>query len=299
MTDLSEFCKRQDISFLNRWILSRYNSILKEIIKALDVFRLNEAANILYGFFWHEFCDWYLEMIKPEIKNFQNQIVMYSILEKSLRTLHPFMPFITEEIWQRIQVTRSPGRCAAKRSRPEGDQVTSIMVQVWPQIQEQMIDKRIEKHMQSLFEVIKGIRNLRSSIEIKPEQKVSVSIFAQTKIKRNLIQDNRDLITNLARLETLHILDSTNRPHDTISDLIKGIDIYLHFQGLIEISKERDKIRNKINSLREIIKARKTRIKNTEFLKKAPTEIVKKEKESIQESLDTLERLVRMSHELH
>ena len=95
--DLCEYAKKEDLSLANRWILSRFYSTLKEVNKNLDNFKFNEAANLLYVFFWHEFCDWYLELIKPEIKLHQNQVVMYKVLEKFLRTIHPFMPFITDE----------------------------------------------------------------------------------------------------------------------------------------------------------------------------------------------------------
>ncbi len=94
-------------------------------MRNLSSYKFNEAANLLYGFFWHEFCDWYLELIKPNIKDRQNQVVMHKVLEKFLRTLHPFMPFITEEVWQMIGEKEK----------------SSIMVEAWPHIQEEIIDK--------------------------------------------------------------------------------------------------------------------------------------------------------------
>ena len=101
-TDLCVFFKKEDLDVVNRWALSRFYSTLQQTTKYLENFQFNEAANTLYGFFWHDFCDWYLEIIKQDIKNPHNQVVMYKILEKSLRLLHPFMPFITEEIWQSL-----------------------------------------------------------------------------------------------------------------------------------------------------------------------------------------------------
>jgi len=280
-TDLCEFFKKEDLDIVNRWILSRFYSLLQEFSKKLDIYKFNEAANMLYGFFWHEFCDWYLEIIKPDIKNRQNQAVMYKVLEKFLRVLHPFMPFVTEEIWQRL---------------PHEGQ--SIMIQSWPHTQEQMIDKKLEKQAQSIFDVIKEIRNLRSSIELKPDQKVVISVYLHTKLKRRLIENNTDLITNLAKLEALKILDSSTRPASTISAVIEDIDIYLHFSGLLDISKEKHKIKEKINELEKIKNLKVQRIKNPEFLKKAPKEVVEKEKESIGELRNSLKRLERMNNEL-
>ena len=279
--DLCEFFKQEDLDIINRWILSRFYSVLKEVIKELDIYKFNEAANMLYGFFWHEFCDWYLEIIKPNIKNKQNQVVMYKVLEKFLRILHPFMPFVTEEIWQRLP----------------HDGLT-IMIQSWPHIQEQMIDKKLEKEAQSIFDLVKEIRNLRSSIEIKADQKVIISVYPHKKLKYKLIEDNADLIKNLAKLEALKILDSSARPTSAISAVIEHIDIYLHLSGLLDISKEKHKIKEKIAELEKIRNAKEQRIKNSEFLKKAPKEIVEKEKESIEELKNSLKRLVRMYHEL-
>jgi len=279
--DLCEFFKKEDLDIINRWILSRFYSVLKEVNKNLDAYKFNEAANLLYGFFWHEFCDWYLELIKPDIKNNRNQVIMYKVLEKSLRIMHPFMPFITEEIWQRLP--------------HDGN---SIMVEPWPHIQEQIIDKKLEKQAQSLFDVITQIRNLRSVIEIKPEQRVRVSVYPHSKPKYNLLKDNAGLIENLAKLEDLELLTDGKRPHATISAIIEDIDIYLHFSGLLDITREKGKIRDKLKSLEGILKSKKSRIRNPEFIKKAPKEIIEKEKEDITKLNDELKRLKKMSDEL-
>ena len=300
--------KKYDLDIVNRWILSRFYSVLKETGKMLDAYKLNEAANILYGFFWHEFCDWYLELSKPILvnreqpalakrsgperrENKNTQIVMYKVFEKFLRVLHPFMPFLTEEIWQRLhEQGQSPSETVTAAD--------SIMIQPWPHIQEQMIDKKLESHAQFIFDAIKQIRNLRSSIELNPKQKVRVSIYPHTKDKQQLILQNTDLIKSLAKLEVLDILGSSARPSATISAIIENTDIYLHFEDLLDISKEQHKIKQKIDELRKVKNSKEQRIKNTEFINKAPEEVVKKEKESIGELTDSIRRLERMSDEL-
>ncbi|MDI6758254.1 MAG: valine--tRNA ligase, partial [Candidatus Omnitrophota bacterium] len=290
-TDLCAFFKKEDLGFINRWILSRFYSTLKEATKYLEAYKFNEAANSLYAFFWHEFCDWYLELAKPIMvnkeqseENKNTQIVMHSVLEKSLRALHPFMPFITEEIWQALK----------KSKEQEKESKESIMIQSWPHIQEQMIDKKIEKQAQVLFDVIKEIRNLRSSIDLKPDQKVIISVYPHTKPKYKLIEDNTDLIANLAKLEALKLLTSKVRPIAAISAVTGDIDLYLHFSGLLDINKERDKINKKINEMEKHKNSKEQRIKNPEFLKKAPEEIVKREEESIEELTSSLRRLAKM-----
>jgi valyl-tRNA synthetase len=285
--DLCVFFQKENLDIFNRWILSRFYSVLKEINAYLDAYKFNEAANALYAFFWHEFCDWYLELIKPDIKNAQNQVVMYKILEKFLRVMHPFMPFITEEIWQRIQVT-------GHRS-----QVTSIMIEPWPHIQEQIIDHRIEKEARSLFGIISLIRNLRSSVEIKPDQKLRVSVYPHTKFQHKLIKDNLSLLLNLVRLEELEFLHKNIRPKATISSVAQDVDVYLYFSGLLDLESEQKKIKGKIESLSKVLESKTERLKNTDFIKKAPAEVIEKEKESNLKLQDELKRLEKMLHELH
>ncbi len=277
----ARFFRKADLDIINRWILSRFYSVLKEVNQDLDEFKFNEAANSLYSFFWHEFCDWYLEIIKPDIKNKDNQLVMFKVLEKFLRILHPFMPFISEDIWQRLP--------------HEG---ISIMLQSLPHIQEQIIDKKLEKQAQSIFNIITQLRNMRSSIEIKPEQKVNVSIYPHNKAKIKLIKENAGLIKNLVKLEELEFLAVNKRPQSTISAAVEDTDIYLHFSGILDISAEQRKIKERIFSLEKIIKSKQAMLKNDDFLKRAPKEIVEKEKESKAALEDELKRLEKMHNEL-
>ncbi len=280
-TDLCVFFKKGDLETADRWILSRFYSVLKELGKKLDSYRFNEAANILYAFFWHEFCDWYLEIIKPDIKKPCHQVVMYKVLEKLLRLMHPFMPFITEEIWQRLNT--------------EG---TSIMRQSWPHMQKGIIDKKLETQMEALFGVIKSIRNLRAQIELKGDQNIPVSLYAHSKGISGIIKDNSSVIQRLARTETVQILNSSTKPQNAISDVTEGVEIYLIFSGLIDTQKEREKIKVKSERLKMILSAKKGKMKNTQFLKNAPSEVVNKEKESMLELENTLERLTKIHDEL-
>jgi valyl-tRNA synthetase len=286
--DLCEFHRTEDLGLVNRWILSRFYSVLKEVGRNLDEYRFNDAANALYGFFWHEFCDWYLELVKPILVNRaqsteyrHTQVVMYKVLEKFLRVMHPLMPFIAEEIWQRIP-----------------HQGKSIMLEPWPHVQEQMIDEEIEKRVGSLFGIITQIRNLRSSLEIKPEQKVKVSLYPQLKSEENLIEENSRLIMNLARLESLDLLHSDQRPKAVISAVFQEVDIYLHFGGIVDTLKEQQKTKKRLEEVSKIIKSKESRLSNPDFIKRAPPEIVEKEKEDLAKLNDERKRLEKMLHEL-
>ena len=279
--DLCQFFKKEDLGIVNRWILSRFYSTLKEVDQALVNFQFNEAANRLYGFFWHDFCDWYIEIIKPEIKSRQNQIVMFKVLEKFLRVLHPFMPFISEEIWQKLPHDGA-----------------SITVSSWPHLPEQIIDKKVESQAESLFAIIKEIRNLRSSVEINPSQEVRISLYPHSKVKQQLAKEQTPLIMNLTKLMRLDILDTANRPEAAISSVVEDMDVYLHFSGLIDAQKEKIKISNKISQLEKLIAGKENNLQNKNFVEHAPQEVVEKEKKSIQEYKDSLKRLEKMLNEL-
>ncbi len=265
---------------INRWILSRFYSVLKEVNKMLDTYRFNEAANTLYGFFWHEFCDWYLELAKPILvngeqstENRNTQVVMYKVLEKFLRVLHPFMPFISEEIWQRLN---GP---------------TSIMIQPWPHIQEEMIDKKIENKMNIIFEIITSIRNMRQELEIPVQQDINAVISTGNKIDRALIDSLSLHIKRLSRLSGLRIEEKYTHLKSSVTTVIKDIHISILLEGILDLEKERLKIKERIERTESEINAKKKTLTNKKFLQKAPPEVVEKERERVGELAEILKRL--------
>ncbi|MFA5090391.1 MAG: valine--tRNA ligase [Candidatus Omnitrophota bacterium] len=283
----SDLYKRQGLGTVNRWILSRFYSVLLEVNKNLDAYKFNEAANALYAFFWHEFCDWYLEIIKPDIKNLFNQKVMRLVLNDFLCALHPFMPFITEEIWQKLN---PPGLAQGEPA--------SIMSGHWPEIQKKAVDINLEKEVQCIFGVINVIRNLRNEIELKPEQKAEVSIYPHSKAGFKIIEEQTVLIQNLSRLNRLNLLKDNLRPEAVKSAVAEGVDVYLHFSGLIDVRKEKEKLEARINEIKINIAGKQGRVKNRDFLKKAPPDVVQKEKDSIEALGDSLKRMEKMYYEL-
>ena len=298
--DLCTFFKKENLDqptaedIVNRWILSRFYSVLKEVNKMLDTYRFNEAANTLYGFFWHEFCDWYLEMIKPILVNRvqsteyrDTQAVMYKVLEKFLRALHPFMPFVTEEIWQRLM---SLGAHELTSS--------SIMVQAWPHIQEQMIDKKTENKLSLIFDIITTIRNLRQEVEIPVQKDIELVISTNNKENKELIELISPYIKNLARLSTLKIDKEYKHIKSIITAVIKDIHVTLPLSGVVDVEKEKIKIEERIEKTKSEISAKKKTLSNKEFLKKAPPEVVDKEKERVKELNDILKRLKIIKDEL-
>jgi valyl-tRNA synthetase len=282
-TDLCEFFKKEDLNSPNRWILSRWYSTLKDLNRDLDNYLFNEAANLLYSFFWHEFCDWYLEMIKLDIKNPQTQLVLYKVLEKFLRTLHPFMPFITEEIWQKLYEPQNPGT----RERENG----SIMIQPWPHLQENIIDKKIENKMEAVFETITAIRNMRSEMDIPVQMNIKTIISTGNKTKRQLLNSLSSQIRNLSRLSELAVEEKYTQLKSTITTVVGDMHISIPLSGIVDVEKEKAKLDEKIKKTEQEIKLKENTLGNKNFVKKAPEEIVAKEKEKLKELKDILTRL--------
>jgi valyl-tRNA synthetase len=273
-TDLCEFTKKEQLSIINRWILSRFYSTLKEAQRNLDGYKFNEAANLLYSFFWHEFCDWYLEMIKPDIKKRENQVVMYKLLEKFLRSIHPFMPFITEEVWQLLP--------------HEGE---SVMLAPYPHIQTQLIDKKIEVKVGLLFEVITTIRNMRQDVEIPLTAKINVVIASGNRESRQMISELKCHIENLAKTGPLEIREEYAHMKSSITAVVSDTHVTIPLEGLVDINKEKVKIEINIVNTQKAIHAKERMLANREFVKKAPPEIVEAEKTRLTELNETLKKL--------
>ncbi|MBM3246228.1 MAG: valine--tRNA ligase [Candidatus Omnitrophica bacterium] len=290
-----ESFKGQDLGIVNRWILSRFYSVLKETDKMLGAYRFNEAANALYGFFWHEFCDWYLELAKPILVNREQsagrrntQIVAYKVLEKFLRVIHPFMPFITEEIWQKLQFTTS-----------QSHRVTSIMTQAWPSAQEEMMDKAAEAKLNLIFQVITTIRNMRQELELAPEKDIEAVIAASGKAHRDFIDSLSLDIKRLAGLSAMRIEEKYQHPRSSITSIIKDVHISILLEGAVDLEKEKIKIGERIEKIELEISAKQRTLANKGFLQKAPAEVIAKEKERVVELTATLKRLKEIRDELH
>ncbi len=259
--DLCVFFKNQKPDIANRWILSRFYSTLGKVEKDLNSYKFNEALNSLYSFFWHEFCDWYLELIKPQIAQKQTQVVMYKVLEKTLRIIHPFMPFITEEIWQRL-----PG---AK---------DSIMQQKWPHQQLELISPKAEAQMQAAFDIINTIRNMRAELEVNPSGFIDIKLAIPDKVSEKSMQPLFDYIRNLARINNLSIVEKYIPQNNQYTAVLKDMHIIMPLSGLIDAAQQLKKTQSKIDKLQSEVRNKELMLANKNFTGRAPKEIVDAEK---------------------
>jgi len=258
-----------EYSLADRWILSRLHNITGKTRKSLDEYRFDEAANLIYQFVWHEFCDWYIELTKIHLYNKQSerekeaaQHVLTKVLDVILRLVHPFMPFVSEEIWQKL-----PDRTNS-----------SIMVSPYPEREEIFIDEGAEKQMKLVIEVVGGIRNLRGEMNIPPSQNVEIILLSEVEETRARLNNNRIYIENLAGLSKLSIHRGMVKRESIVATIVDQVEILLPAGGVIDLRKERGRLEKEIKKIDKDLTFIKTKLSNKAFLEKAPQDIVTKEK---------------------
>ena len=268
--DKSFVPQAEDFTLADRWILSRYARTAAAVTNNLENFELGEAGRMLYEFIWNEFCDWYIELAKARLYDKENErprqtalYVLGYVLERTLRLLHPFMPFITEEIWQHIP--------------HEGK---SIMVAAWPEDDSRWLDDAGEAHMTAIMETIKTIRNMRAEVNAAPSKKSEVMLHFADESLRTVFADNEGYLTVLASALPVTLLAANaEKPENAMASVVRGVEIYLPLKGLIDVEKETARLSKELETLEKEIKRVTGKLSNQGFLAKAPADVVEKERE--------------------
>lgn len=262
--------KQEDYTLADRWILSRYAKTVADVTNNLERFELGEAGRALYEFIWNEFCDWYIEMAKARLYNKEAvtarqtaQYVLCYVLENTLKLLHPFMPYITEEIWQHIP--------------HEG---ISIMVAKYPCGEEEKIDELAESSMNAIMDTIKSIRNMRAEVNVAPGKKSEVILsFATEELKQVFLQ-NEGYLQVLAGAQPITILDAdAKKTENAMTAVVNGVEVYLPLKGLIDVEKETARLNKELATLDKELARVSGKLSNAGFVAKAPAEVIAKEKE--------------------
>lgn len=273
----------EGLTLADRWILSRFNKTVSGVTANLEAYELGEAARLLYEFIWSEFCDWYIEVIKPRLYGKESeesrrtaQAVLHYVLINTLELLHPFMPFLTEEIWQHLP-----------------HQGESIVVAPWPEVQQNFDDAKSEAEMEFLMEVIRGIRNMRGEMNIHPGRSVRCVAIAVPE-HGALLQSYRSYVENLANCDPLEITGpGQSKPKQALSTVVRGTEIYLPLAGLVDLDKELARLEKEAKTIEGVLQRVQKKLSNEQFLAKAPPEVVEKEREREAELRRTKEALNR------
>ncbi|HZP63182.1 MAG TPA: valine--tRNA ligase [Terriglobales bacterium] len=253
-------------SLEDRWILSRFNRVAEDVNAALETYRFHEAANRIYDFFWGEFCDWYLELIKPRLtENAEPASAeiacknLVGIFEAALRLLHPVMPFITEEIWHAMY-DQKPAR-------------KSIALAPYPQADAAQIDLAAETNMAILQDLIVNIRNLRAELKVETKQRVPIQLYAPDAQLRKILEYNRGAIERLGTVESVEFVDKSlaNVPGARHA---AQYDVHVLYEKKIDVAAECDRLKKELERIERGIAGGQRQLGNEQFLAKAPANVV-------------------------
>jgi len=275
-----EEAKAEELEFTlaDKWILSALNGLISRMDKHCEAYNFSEACKAMYEFFWSDFCDWYVELSKlrlygeDAVGRLTAQYVLWTVLEQALRLLHPFMPFITEEIWQRLP-----------------HQGESITVAPWPQARPELIDKKAEEDITVLREVITCIRRLRSEMGVSPSSMMTVLALDVTGDRRALMERHMAYITSQARLSSLQVVEEVDDPSSYARGLAAGVEVFLPLKGE-DFTEEVERIKREIAKLEEKAQRFESKLSNDQFLSKAPKEVVQKERHRLAETMMKIDR---------
>ena len=264
----------------DRWILSRFNGVANYVNQALEDYRFHEAANRIYDFFWGEFCDWYIELIKPRLASEHgndrkaadvacNNLV--SLFDASLRLLHPVMPFITEEIWHAIYDDKPP--------------LKSIALAAYPQADESQIDLKTETHMAVLQDLIVSVRNLRVELKIEPKRKVPIQVYAHEPEIQKLLRENCGAIESdrQANVDSITFVDTSLAKLPDARHTAR-FDVHLVYEQKIDVTAECERLKKELERIENLLASGQSRLENPNFREKAPSQVVEGLRRQVQEN---------------
>src|SRR5699024_5224169 len=249
------------------WILTRLNETINEVTRLSEIYEFGEVGRILYHFIWDDFCDWYIEMAKlpmtegtDEEKNMTRSVLLYT-LDKILKMLHPFMPFVTEEIYQTI----------------EGDR--SIVVSEWPTVKEELTDNDSKETMALLVDIIKSVRQTRNEVNTPLSKPIDIKVEVKNETKRGLIEENKHYIERFTNPKTLEISETIVADDDSKTSVVSGAKVVLPLSGLINIEDEINRLEKEQNRLTGELKRVNAKLSNERLVLNLPEAVVQTEKE--------------------
>ncbi|MSQ47802.1 MAG: valine--tRNA ligase [Deltaproteobacteria bacterium] len=269
----------------DRWILSRLNRTITDVRQALDDYRFNEVAALLYQFIWHEFCDWYLELSKISLDSDEQvrertRAVLETVLDTALRLLHPVMPFMTEEIWHALHPDR------------EAD---SIMVQPYPTVDVTLIDHEVERRMNVVMEVIRAVRNIRSEMNLPPSLALTAVVISSENAIEAELRTHEAYVQRLARLGEIRYQTDGERPRGAALAVIDGAEIHVPLAGLVNLQEESKRLEKEIAKAVNDLAGIHRKLGDAKFIERAPEEVVEEQRDratQLEEKRQSLEKSV-------
>jgi len=279
----------EDLSLTDRWIVSRINAVSREVDQALEAFRYDEAATTLYHFVWHEFCDWYIEMVKPSLigdsrdtpEARRSRAILLRVLDRALRLLHPFMPFLTEEIWQRLP-----------------HQGETLVLADYPRFRADEQDSDAEKEVEFLMAVVSKLRNLRAESNLVAGVKLEVLFYTDLARPRRLLESHAATLSTLARLSGFRFVEEIPGDLAAARGMLPGLEMALLLASALDPREEKRRLEREIDKAHKELAILDAKLANESFIGRAPKEIVEKVREARGELTEKIEKLARALAEL-
>ncbi|MGC8820840.1 MAG: valine--tRNA ligase [Fervidobacterium sp.] len=278
LMNLDDFEKQEirisKLKLVDKWILSRLQKTMGKVTNALDNYDFNVAAGEIYNFFWDELCDWYIEAVKNRLKTEDRKVVqnvLVYVLDMSLRLLHPFMPFLTEELWTKLPTSSE-----------------SIVIAKWPSVDTGLIDEISEERFREIMDIIRGIRNVRAEVNVPQATKVEVFV------KGELLDEEKEYVKFLANVENITFVDS--RPDLSATAYVSmHNEVYVSLGALIDINSEVARLRKKVEKLKADMEKFSKKLEDENFVRNAPEDVVEETKEKqklFQEQINRIEQII-------
>ena len=271
-------------AFEDRWILSRMNGCIQTVTESLERFQFNPAASALYDFLWHDFCDWYLEIIKPRLRGegqdaLSARKVAALVLDRSLRLLHPIIPFVTEALWEHLN------RTSPRRSNTVAPPEEPLATSPWPLHTDELSDERSEEEMSLVQSVVRAVRLIRNQHAIDERKPLEAIVGVADADALSLLSDKEALVKQLAFLESLLVSPEASKPEWSAREVVGPVEVCVPLRGVMDPEVERLRLQRKLDHLGELLKASEAKLGNQQFLRHAPQHIVQGEKDRHEELL--------------
>ncbi|HLR60354.1 MAG TPA: valine--tRNA ligase [Pseudogracilibacillus sp.] len=276
-----------DLALPDKWILTRLNETIQNVTNNTDKYEFGEAGRALYNFIWDDYCDWYIEMAKiplnaeDEVAKQTTRSVLAHVLDQIMRMLHPYMPFITEEIWQQLP--------------HKGE---SITVAAWPVYNEKYHDEIASKEMKQLVDIIKAIRNIRAEVDTPMSREIPILIKTKNEDVKATLDKNRSYLERFCNPSELTVDTEISAPEDAMTAIVTGAEIFLPLEGLIDFEKEIARLEKELEKWESEVALVEKKLSNEKFVSKAPEKVVGAEKQKQVEYIDKREKVKQRLEEL-
>ena len=280
--DLPDDLPDKNLKLPELWILNRLQFAISRVNKHLDNFNFNEAAKVIYEFTWSDYCDWYIEISKTSFyKNQESytntvKIVSKYVLKKIIILLHPYAPFVTEEIWSKI------------KKQSDSD----LIITNWPMIDKKWINKSLEDEMKILKNLISSVRTIRSQMNVPPNRLCSMVVQCNNQ-QKSILNSHSLIIKSLAKIDNINMIQGVKKPAQAATAIVDNMEIFIPLHGIIDLDLEKSRLQKRINELNMHLVTVNNKLENKDFLKRAPEDVVLREKDKKENMVLELEKITK------